>query len=317
MELDSNRATQILIIGGGFGGVFTARNLEKLFPLESKVKITLVSRDNFFLMTPLLFEAMSGTIELGHCSVPIRDFLRHTFFIEAYVSHLDLENRTVFAQAPEGEVYSLKYDQLVLAMGAETNKNFIPGSEYAFTFKTLGDAILVRNHIIERFERADVEKDPNHRRMLLTFVVVGGGLVGVEVFGELTAFVNGILRYYREIRPEELRFYLVHSTDRILPEVDSELAQWVTRVLSARPGASIRTCSPVHRIEADRVFLPHEELRAGTIILAAGIVPSPSVAKIPLQKTKQTWPDCGHKHSAGRRALRNLGLRRLRCDSFP
>ena len=286
MELASNRVTQILIIGGGFGGVFTARNLEKIFPLKSEVKITLVSRDNFFLMTPLLFEAMSGTIELGHCSVPIRDFLRQTFFIEACVSHMDLENRTVFAQAPEGEVYSLKYDQLVLAMGAETNKDFIPGSEYAFTFKTLGDAMLVRNHIIERFERADVEKDPNHRRMLLTFVVIGGGLVGVEVFGELTAFVSSILRYYREIRPDELRFYLVHSTDRILPEVDSELAEWVTRVLAARPGASIRTCSPVQRIESDRVFLPHEELHAGTIILAAGIVPSPTVAKCPLQKTK-------------------------------
>ena len=117
MELDSNRATQILIVGGGFGGVFTARNLEKIFPLESQVKITLVSQDNFFLMTPLLFEAMSGAIELGHCSVPIRDFLRHTFFIEAHVGHMELENRTVFAQAPAGEVYSLKYDHLVVAMG--------------------------------------------------------------------------------------------------------------------------------------------------------------------------------------------------------
>jgi NADH dehydrogenase len=286
MELDSNRATQILIIGGGFGGVFAARNLEKIFPPEGQVKITLVSRDNFFLMTPLLFEAMSGTIELGHCSVPIRDFLRHTFFIEASVTHMDLENRTVFAQADEGEVYSLKYDQLVLAMGAETNRNFIPGSEHAFTFKTLGDAMLVRNHIIERFERADVEKDSNHRRMLLTFVVIGGGLVGVEVFGELTAFVSNILSYYRQIRPNELRFYLVHSTDHILPEVDVKLGEWVTRELSARPGASIRTCSPVQRIESGRVFLPHEELHAGTIILAAGIVPSPSVAKFPLQKTK-------------------------------
>src|SRR5262245_26712539 len=99
MELDSNKATQILIIGGGFCGVFTSRNLDKIFPLISQVKITLVSRDNFFLMTPLLFEAMSGIIELEHCSVPIRDFLRHTYFIEACVDHIDLENHTAFAQA--------------------------------------------------------------------------------------------------------------------------------------------------------------------------------------------------------------------------
>src|SRR5215510_6422387 len=213
MEINrTNKKTHILILGGGFAGVFTAKNLEKLFPRKSNAQITLVSRDNFFLMTPLLFEAMSGTIELRHCSVPIRDFLRRTSFIEASVTQIELENRTVLAEVPEGESYSLQYDQLVLALGAETNKSLIPGSEHAFTFKTLADAMLVRNHVIERFERADVEKDPKRRQTLLTFIVVGGGLVGVEVFGELTAFADSILYYYPQIRPDELRFYLIHSS---------------------------------------------------------------------------------------------------------
>src|SRR5215831_8393232 len=144
MQTDRAKKTQILILGGGFGGVFTAKNLEKLFPWKSNVQITLVSRDNFFLMTPLLFEAMSGTIELRHCSVPIRDFLRSTSFIEANVTQIDLESRTVSAAVPEGEGYCLQYDQLVLALGAEPNKCLIPGSEHAFTFKTLADATLVR-----------------------------------------------------------------------------------------------------------------------------------------------------------------------------
>src|SRR5262249_41239045 len=142
----AGRPTNIVILGGGFGGVWTARKLEKLFPPHSNVRITLLSRDNFFLMTPLLFEAMSGTIELRHCSVPIRDFLRHTHFVEASVTDIDLQTRTVSAKASDGEDYALNYDHLVLAMGAKTNRSLIPGSEHAFAFKTLVDAVVVRNH---------------------------------------------------------------------------------------------------------------------------------------------------------------------------
>lgn len=281
------KPTRILIVGGGFGGVSTARRLEKLFRRHSRVQITLVARENYSLMTPLLFEAMSGTIELRHCSVPIRDFLRHTRFIEATVTGINLETRTVCAQASDGEDYSLSYDHLVLAMGAKTNLALIPGSEHAFTFKTLADAVLVRNHLIEQFERADVETDAARKQKLLTFIVIGGGLVGVEVFGELTSFAGDILRYYPHIRPEELRFELFQNSERILPEVGPELAEYAARVLRKRPGVSIRTNSPVLRIEPGRVYLKEEELPAGTVILAAGIVPSPSVAALPTTKAKQ------------------------------
>jgi NADH dehydrogenase len=279
--------TKILILGGGFAGVTTARNLEKLFPENGDVGITLVSRDNFTLMTPLLFEAMAGSLELRHCSVPIRDFLRHTHFVEASVTDINLETRTVSARASDGEDYSLEYDQLVLAMGAKTNMRLIPGSEHAFTFKTLVDAVLVRNHLIEQFERADDETDASRKQKLLTFAVIGGGLVGVEVFGELTAFVDEILRYYPNIQREELRFELFQHGERILPEVSPQLAEYAARVLQKRAGVSIRTNSPVQRIEPGRVCLKQEAVPAGTIILAAGITPSPTVAALPVTKAKQ------------------------------
>jgi len=167
-----------------------------------------------------VFEACSGTLDFRHCSVPIRDFLRSGRFVEATVRHIDLEGRVVrAAAAAERADYELPYDQLVLALGSVTNRQRIPGSANAFTFKTLADALVLRNHLIERFERADVETEPARKRKLLTFVVIGGGLVGVELLGELTAFVDGIVRFYRHVRRDEVRFLLLEAGDRILPEV--------------------------------------------------------------------------------------------------
>lgn len=189
---------RIVILGGGFGGVYTARHLERLLKRHSDIEVVLVSRDNFLLMTPLLFEVFSGTLELRHCSFPVRAFLRTTRFIEAAVEGLDLERRVVYLGAG-GQRGELNYDQLVLALGARTNRAMIPGSEHAFTFKTLADALLLRNYVIERFERADVETDPQRKRRLLTFVIIGGGLVGVELFGELTALMDGITPLYKHL----------------------------------------------------------------------------------------------------------------------
>ncbi len=181
--------TRIVILGGGFGGVYTAQHLEKLCRARPDIEIVLVSQDNFLLMTPLLFEICSGALDSHHCSFPIRAFLKSTRFIEATVLDVNLERRVVHLAAA-GVRGELAYDQLVLALGAMTNRVMIPGSQNAFTFKNLADALLLRTHIIERFERADVERDPERKRSLFTFVIIGGGLVGVELFGELTAFVE-------------------------------------------------------------------------------------------------------------------------------
>ena len=153
---------RILILGGGFGAVVTARHLERLFRRRPDVEIVLVSRDNFVLMTPLLFEVFSGSLDLRGTSVPVRAFLRSTRFVEAAVQDIDLDRRVV-RLVVAGQTSEMAYDQLVLALGSKTNRDMIPGSEHAFTFKTLADALLLRNHVIERFERADVETDPQRK----------------------------------------------------------------------------------------------------------------------------------------------------------
>jgi NADH:ubiquinone reductase (H+-translocating) len=270
---------RILILGGGFGGVYTARKLERLFKGRSDIEIVLVSRDNFLLMTPLLFEVFSGTLDVRHCSFPIRAFLQTTRFVEAAVQSIDLEGRVVHmvGACQRGE---LAYDQLVLALGAGTNRVMIPGSEYAFTFKTLADALLLRNHLIERFERADVETDTEHKRRLLTFAIVGGGLVGVELFGELTAFVDGIVPLYKHLSRDEVRFLLLQGSDRIMPEINSKLAAYGARVLGKRRGAEIRTNTHVRAIEPARSTCRTKRLKRKPSSWQRGLHPT------------RWWPAC-------------------------
>ncbi len=274
---------RIVILGGGFGGVATARHLEELFRRRPDVEIVLVSRDNFVLMTPLLFEVFSGNLDLRSCSVPIRAFLRTTRFVEATVHGIDLERRVVRLVAG-GQRGELAYDQLVLAPGTKTNREMIPGSEHAFTFKTLADALLLRNHVIERFERADVEADPRRKAQLLTFVIIGGGLVGVELLGELTTFVDGITPLYKHVKGDEIRFLLVQGADRIMPEIDPSLAAYGARALAGRRGVQLRTNTRVRALSPGKVHLADETIAADTIVLAAGNVPNPVIAGLPVEK---------------------------------
>ena len=273
--------TRIVVLGGGFAGVTAARHLERLCGRRTGVEITLVSRENFFVLTPLLFEACSGRLELRHCAQPVRPALRRARFVEATVDRVDVERRTVRICACNGEYDELPYDQLVVALGATTNESLIPGSSTAFTFKTMADALLVRNHVIEQFERADATAEPTMRRRSLTFAVIGGGLVGVELLGELTAFAEDVLRYYPRIRRDELRFHLFEVGQRILPEVDPKLAEVASRVLRRR-GADIRTSTGVRELEPGRVHLEGETIEAATIVLAAGIVPNTAAVRIPV-----------------------------------
>src|SRR3954463_13068111 len=246
--MSMSEKTRIVILGGGFGGVTTARRLERLCKRRRDVEIILVSRDNFVLMTTLLFEVCSGALDARHCSLPIRAFLRTTRYVEATVQGVDPERRVVHLSSG-GEPDEISYDQLVLALGGMTNRRMIPGSEHAFTFKTLADALLLRNHIIERFERADAEPDSARKRRQLTFVIIGGGLVGVELFGELTAFADGIAPLYKNVSRDEVRFILLEGGDRLMPEMDRGLAAYGAGVLRKRRGTDIRTCSLVRAIE--------------------------------------------------------------------
>jgi NADH dehydrogenase len=277
------RRTRVVILGGGFGGVYTACHLERLLRRHRGVEVVLVSRDNYLLMTPLLFDVCTGSLGLRNCSAPLRTVLRSTRVVEAAVTGVDVDRRVVRIETG-GEDQEIGYDHLVLALGAVTNRRSIPGAETALTFKTLSDAAVLRNHVLEQIERADAETDPDRKRRRLTFVVIGGGLVGVELFGELTAFVRKVLRLYPRVREDELRFVLLEHGDRVIPEVGLEMAAYATTLLRGRPGVEIRTGAGVTRIEPGRVVVGDTAIEAETIVLAAGILPSPLVATLPLTR---------------------------------
>src|SRR3954469_17593210 len=222
---------RVVVLGGGFGGVAAARHLERTLRRHPDVEITVVSRENFFVITPLLFEACSGRLELRHCAQPIRAALRRARFVEETVEDVDVDRQVVRAVAAAGTAYDLPYDHLVVALGASTNEQLIPGSANAFTFKTMADALVLRNHLIEQFERADAASEPATRRGCLTVVVIGGGLVGIELLGELSAFTDDVLRFYPRLRRDEIRFLLFEAGARILPEIDPQLAAAAARVL--------------------------------------------------------------------------------------
>jgi NADH:ubiquinone reductase (H+-translocating) len=278
--------SRIVVLGAGVGGLAAARHFDRHFSRQSGVETTLVSRDNFFLLSPLLFEACFGVLELRHCAQPIRPCLRNVRFIEGTVEHVDVARRVVGVMPPEGAVQELPYDHLVIALGAMTNFDLIPGSEYARTFKTVADALILRNHVIECLERADVETDAHRRRQLLTFVIIGGGLVGVELLGELTAFIHDQLRYYPRIRHEELSFHIFEAGNRLLPESTPFVAAYAEKILKRR-GAELHVATRVGKIEAGVVRWQDRFVEADTIVLAAGIVPSEVAAAVAVERDRR------------------------------
>lgn len=234
--------TRILILGGGFAGIEVLRQLQKAFQNDIGIDITLVSRDNFFLFTPMLPEISSGMIETRHIVTPLRVFCNRAKFYEADVESIDMDNKQIVISHRIGKQtnpiewrsHVLKYDYLVIALGSETNFfGMNEASKQAFTLKSLGDAIVLRNHVINMLEQADIEhEDLNLRTSLLTFVVIGGGFSGVEIVGELNDFVlDSIKHFYHNLEKAKIRRVLVNSGARILPEVTEELSEFALQKL--------------------------------------------------------------------------------------
>jgi NADH dehydrogenase len=287
------RQKPIVILGGGFGGVYTARHLEAMLADheedETLPEVVLISRYNYFLMTPLLFEAGSGVLEPRHVVSPIRGLFERARFVQAKVQAVDFERRIIFAHPPGNlEIYELEYSHLVIAVGGVTNTELIPGAQRALTFKVLADAIFLRNHCIELFERADVETDPHIKRRLLNFVIAGGGLVGIELVGELAEFLKNLSRSYPRIHPTDLRIELIEGGPLLMKEMDRDLADYAQRTLSER-GVHFRTGTPVDRIVQHMgyysVHLPDGEIiDASTVIVATGVKTNPLLDTFPLEK---------------------------------
>lgn len=280
--------TRIVIIGGGFAGTTTALNLEKTYRRDPSVEITLIDSENFFTFTPLLPEVPSGSIQPKHIVFPLRALLKRTNVKQAEVKSVDLKNRTVVAAHCEAcEDESVPFDQLVLASGSSPNYFGLPGvAEHALTIKSLADATTLHAQVIDKLEHADLQSDPVARRQMLTFVVAGGGFAGVETLAELNDFVRGATKFYPNVSPEDVRMVLIHSGNRILPEVSESLSAYALKILLSR-GVEVLLGTRVLGSTSNSVALSNgEELLTSTFVWAAGTAPSPILARLDLPRTK-------------------------------
>jgi NADH dehydrogenase len=280
---ESNR---ILIIGGGFAGVYTALSLDKHAGSGSGVEVTLVSSENYLLFTPMLHEVAASDLSPTDIVNPLRRMFRHITVLEGDVTHIDLTARSVTLSYQAGKKQrDLAYDRLVIAAGSDNN--FFGNKELeanAVAMKTLTDAMLLRNRIIALLENAAVETDVAARRSLLTFVVAGGGFAGVETIGAVNDCLRGALRWYPQLRPEEIRIVLVHPKEVILPELGEKLGRYAHKKLAARQ-VEILTKTEVKNYTGGRVELSRgAPLEAATLIWTAGVTPGRLITELPCQK---------------------------------
>jgi NADH dehydrogenase len=266
---------RVVILGGGFGGVGAARRFEQLLPWTPWLDVTLVSQRNYLLFTPMLAEVAAGSVEAGNVGVPLRAACPRTRFRRAEVLGVDPERRLVHLRRGDA-MEVLPYDHLVLALGAVPNFRDLPGvADNALTVATLEDARRLRDHVLGRLEQADHEPDPAERRRWLTFVVAGGGFAGTEAVASLFDLVHSTLRYFPHVRTSEPRFVLVHSRERILPELGDRLAGYASGKLVAR-GIELRLGVTVAAADPGGVRLSDGEwIAARTLVWAAGTRPSP------------------------------------------
>ncbi len=275
------RNARVVIVGGGFAGVYTARALQKLKAAGAPIEITIVSRDNFFLFTPMLHEVAASDLDITHIVSPLRTLLRHCDVFVGDVESIDLERRRVLvAHGFERHDHELEYDQLVIALGSTTNFYGLPGLDaHCLTMKTLGDAIHLRNRVIATLEEADTECAPPDPG-LLTFVVAGGGFAGVETIGAVNDFVRDAIRFYPRLRTRAIRMVLVHSGPEILPELGGALGAYARSKLAGR-GLEIMTGARVSGVTAAGVSLADGQfIPARLVVWTAGTSPHPLLGRL-------------------------------------
>jgi NADH dehydrogenase len=281
---------RIVILGGGFAGMTTAASLEEELRGDPSVSLTLISDQNALLFTPMLAEVAGGSLEPSHISAPLRTSLHRTEFLRGRAEAVDLEKRIVRVSSVDeslGTAREIGFDHLVLALGSVSNYFGAANIErHALDFKTLLDAIRIRNRVIEMFERADREPDSDVRRALVTFVVAGGGFAGVELAGAVSDFAHGIQADYPSVAADEIRTVLVHSRDRILPELSESLARYALDRMSAR-GVEFLLNTRVMDAQPGLVTLSTGELRSQTLVWTAGSAPSPLLRSIGLETDKR------------------------------
>jgi NADH dehydrogenase len=280
--------TRVLILGGGFAGLYAALYLDKTIAGGGDIEVTLVSRDNFLLFTPMLPEVAAGDLDLTDIVSPLRQMLKHVRVLVADVESIDQgEQQVRLTYGLNRTEKHLPYDHLLIALGSETSFFNLPGvEEVALTMKSLGDAVLLRNQALAMLETASLTEDAMARRKLLSFVVAGGGFAGVETVGALNDFLREAVRFYPTVSTEDLRIVLAHPSAVILPELGEDLGRYAQRKLADR-GVEIRTETRVSGYSQRGVeFKGGEAISAHTLIWTAGVTPHTVLQGLPCKKEK-------------------------------
>ena len=298
----NSQSQRILILGSGFAGIEVLKNLQKRFQNNKNIDIILVSRDNFLLFTPMLPEVSSGTIDTRHIVTPVRTFCKQAKFYQAEIKSIDLGNKKVVIEHAIGKQFArtewhshtLVYDYLVISLGNEANFYGMSDLEKScFTMKSIDDAIIMRNHIIDVLEQASIEQDNDKdlTKELLTFVVVGGGFSGIETIGALNDFIREIVReFYKNILTSQIRLILVCAEDRILAEVDDEFGEFALQKLKEN-GVEFIMKTMVNGAAENGVKLDNGTIiQSYTVIWTAGVTPDKLITTLP----------CDHDNETGR-----------------
>jgi len=265
----------VLILGGGFAGGYVAR-------LLGERGATIVSPENFMLYTPLLPEAASGTLEPRHAVVPLRVMCPHAELLLGSATGIDIEARTAQIETDVGP-QTVRWRELVLALGAVPRVAPVPGlTEHGLSFKSLADAIHLRNHVLRELETADAVVDEEERARRLTFVFVGAGYAGVEALAELSDLVEDAARYYPRLKGVPRRWVLVDAAPKILPEIPSRLGDYAARELEQR-GVEIYVNTMLESVSADDVVLAGgRRIPTRTLVWTAGVAANPLLRELGL-----------------------------------
>jgi len=283
-----NQQTRIVIAGGGFAGLYAAMHFDKRLARRADVEVTLISRENFILFTPMLHEVAAGDLYPGDIVNPLRRILRHVKVFEADVHAVDLNARRVHCTGGIADrELEFEFDHLLLTLGSETNFFNMDGvRDWSVTMKSLTDAALLRNRMVALLEEASLRKHEPARRQLLTFVTAGGGFSGAETTGAVNDFVRETVRYYPQLREELIRVVVVHPGNFILPELGEELGRYAERKLRERKvevikGLRVANYDGVVVTLSDGTSIP-----TSTLIWTAGVKPSPVISSLPCQKER-------------------------------
>ena len=282
------KTTRIVIAGGGFAGLSAANQLDGSLATRRDVEVTLISRENFILFTPMLHEVAAGDLSPSDIVNPLRRILRRVKVVQAEIQHIDMTKKKVRCVGGLGDVeLEFEFDHLLLALGAETNFFNIAGvSDWAVTMKNLADAALLRNRMVALLEEASLRNDEVTRRELLTFVTAGGGFSGAETTGAINDFLREAARFYPAIQQETIRIVLVHGGEHLLPELGKELGRYAEHKLRNR-GVEVIDGTLVTSYDGSVVELSNgASIPAATLIWTAGTKPSPVIEGLPCQKQR-------------------------------